>query len=123
MNRRESIQALAAVGAASALGNTARAAANPIQLHVDLEVNPAMEQEMVKNYHATFRPTMSKQPGFVSVTLIKKRQEFGYRLIISFQTEELRKAWVAHDDHQRAWPTIEKCLTGKKFTGTLYDVV
>jgi hypothetical protein len=46
-----------------------------------------------------------------------------YRLIISFQTEEQRMTWVAHDDHQRAWPAIEKTLQGAKLVAWLYDIV
>ena len=108
----------------------ALAAANPIHLHVDLYVDPAKEQQMVQNYHKVFKPTISRQPGFVEVRLIRFREvKFGkppaptkYRLIISFQTEEQRTTWVASADHQKAWPTIEGTLTGPKFTAVLYDV-
>ncbi len=74
-------------------------------------------------FHQIFQPTISRQPGFVSVTLLKRRAEtLGYRLAISFQTEEERAAWVATDDHQRVWPQMEKNLTSEKFTGSLWDV-
>ena len=46
-----------------------------------------------------------------------------YRLLIGFQTEEQRLAWVATAEHQRVWPSIEKTLTGFKFNAILYDVV
>lgn len=101
----------------------------PIQLHVDLEVDPAKEAEILKNYKDVFRPTISKQPGFVDVKLLKLRStpkgdppKTRYRLLISFQTEEQRLKWVASDDHQRAWPTIENNLVGKKFGAVLYDI-
>lgn len=98
--------------------------AEPIQLHVDLEVDPKREAEMLKNYRDIFRPTIRKQPGFVDVKLLKARDPKAavkYRLLISFQTEELRLQWVKHDDHQRAWPTIERTLIGKKHTIVLFD--
>ena len=103
--------------------------AEPIQLHVELEVDPAKEAELLKNFKSTFKPTISKQPGFVDVKLLKMRSapvgeapKTKYRLLISFQTEEQRLKWVAADDHQRVWPTIEKTLTGKKFSAVLYDI-
>jgi heme-degrading monooxygenase HmoA len=129
MNRRKTLKTLAALGAGAAL--PAQAAGKPIQLHCDLEVDPAQEKTMVANYEKTFRPAISKQPGFVDVKLLKFRKAIMgdppsksfYRLIISFATEEQRVTWVAHDDHQRAWPTIEKTLKGAKLVAWLYDTV
>ncbi|HUQ91827.1 MAG TPA: 2,3-bisphosphoglycerate-independent phosphoglycerate mutase [Bryobacteraceae bacterium] len=101
-------------------------ATEPIQLHCDLEVDPAKEAEMVENFRTVFRPVISRQPGFVDVRLLKVRKDapgvMRYRLLISFQTEEQRQTWVATEDHQRVWPAIEKTLTGKKFSGIVYDV-
>lgn len=129
MNRRTSLKTLAAVAAGSA-AVPSEAAANPIQLHVDLEVDMAKEKELLANFRNTFKPTISKQPGFVEVKLMKFRKAmvgngpgaWNYRLLISFQTEEQRTKWVAADDHQRAWPTIEKCLKGQKAAAWLYDI-
>ena len=98
---------------------------------MDLEVDPAREGEMVENFHQIFRPAISAQPGFVEGRLMKLRQalagpapgNFKYRLLISFKTEEQRQTWVATDEHQRVWPTIEKTLTGAKYGVLLYDVV
>lgn len=129
MNRRKSLVTLAALGAAAALpGQPAR---NPIQLHVDLDVDPAKEKEVIANFHKIFSKTMAKQPGFVEVKLMKLRgavkgaapANASHRLMLSFQTEELRLKWVASDDHQRVWPTIENHLRGAKFSAVLYDVV
>ena len=129
MNRRTYLITMAATGGVSTVA--AQPARNPIQLHVDLDVNPAQENEMVSNFRKVFRPTISKQPGFVAVTLLKLRnvmagdfaKNWNYRVIISFQTEEQRLAWVKTDDHQRVWPTIEKTLRGGKFKAILYDIV
>ena len=108
-----------------------RAAAKAIQLHVDLEVDPSKEKEMVENYRNIFQPTIRQQAGFVDVKLLKLREAlFGarqgkakYRLLISFQTEAQRKSWVATDEHQRVWPSIAGTLTGSKYTAILYDVL
>ena len=130
MNRREHLKMLAAVPVTLSAQRTGQPA-NPIQLHVDLEVDPARESEMVSNYHKTFRPAISKQPGFVEVKLLKLRSALAgkapenctYRLLLSFQTEAQRQKWVATDTHQQVWPTIEKCLKGAKYGAILYDAV
>lgn len=129
MNRRKYLKTLVAAGATSAL--PAQAAAGPIQLHVDLDVDSAREQEMLANYHQTFRPAISRQPGFVEVKMLKLRSAVvgpapanaNYRLLISFQTEQQRQTWVATAEHQKVWPTIEKNLKGAKYSAILYDVV
>jgi heme-degrading monooxygenase HmoA len=130
MNRREHLRSLAILPTA-ALPAAAVDPVRPIQLHVDLEVDPAREKEMVSNFEKTFRPAIRKQPGFVDVRLLRLRTALagkapancGYRLLISFQTEEQRKAWVATDTHQQVWPTIERTLRGAKYTALLYDAV
>jgi heme-degrading monooxygenase HmoA len=132
MKRRAYLRAVA-VGSAAAFGPTAapQAAKTAIQLHVDLDVDPAKEKEMLSNFRSTFQPVIRKQPGFVDVKLLKLREALAgpapknapYRLIISFETEEFRKKWVATDEHQRVWPTIEKTLRGQKYGAVLYDAV
>ena len=128
MNRRNYMKSVAAAAAASAL--PVSAAASPIQLHVDLDVDPSKENDLVGTFHKIFHPTISKQPGFVEVKLLKLRQTMAgpapvnasYRLLISFQTEEQRKTWVATADHQKVWPKMEANLKGAKFGAVLYDV-
>ena len=102
MNRRDCLKVIG-IAPAAAMGLQAAAAGHPIELILDLEVDPAKEKEMLANYKNTFRPAIIKQPGFVDVKLMKLRTEMAgkapancpYRLLISFQTEEQRKAWVA----------------------------
>ena len=131
LNRRNSLKTLAAAAATGALAIPATAAGKPIQLHVDLDVAPGKEKTLEANFEKTFRPTISKQPGFVEVKLLKFRKAMmgagpahsSYRLLISFHTEEQRVTWVASADHQKAWPAIEGQLQGAKFTAWLYDTV
>lgn len=124
MRRRTCLKALAA---AAGVPSLPAAAAPPIQLHVDLDVDPAKERKLVENFRNVFRPAISRQPGFVDVKLLKLRKALAgptplpYRLLISFQTEEQRQTWVATNDHQRAWPAIEENLRGSKYTAVLYD--
>ena len=129
MNRRKSITTIVAATVAAALPATA--ASTGIQLHVDLNVDPAKEMDLVKNYTATFQPAIKKQPGFLEVKLMKLRSvpkgagpgAWNYRLVISFQNEEQRLKWVASDDHQKAWPSIEKNLRGDKLSAVLFDLI
>ena len=129
MNRRRYLQAMAALGASTAAG---AAAGSAIQLYVEMDVDPAREKEMLANYRQTFRPAISKQPGFVEVKLLKFRSvasgdvkaPTAYRLLISFQTEEQRLKWVATDLHQQVWPTLAKTLKNPDAVAViLYDVV
>ena len=126
MNRRKALTTLAAV---TAVPMAAAPAPKPIQLHVELEVAPAKEKELIATFHKVFAPTITKQPGFVSVRLLKFRQAIGgsqppafkHRLCIAFQTEEQRLAWVASADHQRVWPEMDKSLQGARAVPILYD--
>ena len=128
MNRREWLRALAPLWFGYHLKAESR---KPIQLHVDLIVASGREGELETVYRQHFEPTIRRQPGFVQVKLLKLRSEIAgkappgsrYRLIISFQTEELRQKWVASQDHQRVWPLMEKNLTGEKYRALLYDEV
>lgn len=86
---------------------------------------------MVNNFKTIFKPTISRQQGFVDVKLMKLSKaaagkgpgDANYRLLISFQTEALREKWVASDDHQRVWPKIAGTLKHDKLNALVYDIV
>jgi heme-degrading monooxygenase HmoA len=98
-----------------------------VQLYVDMVVLPDRESELLSIFKNTFTPAISKQPGFVSVRLLKLRTaivgeapgDAPIRLVITFQTEEQRLAWVATDVHQEVWPRIANTLD--RFKAYLYD--
>jgi len=102
---------------------------HPIQLHVDLSVDPAKEQEMLHNFKTIFRPAASKQPGYIDVQMLKLRSALqgnapvagNYRFVLTFVSEELRQKWIASATHQKVWPTIENTVTSKNYTVLLYD--
>ena len=129
MNRRTCVMAFLGLGVF--LKFSLRAANKPIELYVDLKVDPERENEMVDNYRKIFRPTISKQPGFVDVRLLKLRETLAgkgvsdsrFRLLISFNSEEERLQWIATDEHQRAWPSIERTLVDDKYVVLLYDAL
>ena len=128
MKRRSYLKTMLAGAAAS--GAAAQKTQHPIQLHVDLAVDPAKEKEMLHNFRTVFRPAASKQPGFIDVKMLKLRSALqgaapngaNYRFQLTFENEELRKQWVATAIHQKVWPTIESTLASKNYTVLLYDV-
>lgn len=123
--RRRTLAALLALGALPAT-----AAGKPIQLEVDLTVDPAKEKEMLNNFESIFKPAAAKQNGYVDVKLLKLRSTLAgkapagvnYRFCLIYQSEELRQKWVASDIHQQVWPTIEKTLVHKNYNVLLFDI-
>ena len=79
-----------------------------VALHVDLQLKPGMGPELEKTFRDDFRPAISSQPGFFGVALLQSTSEADcYRLVIEFQSEELRLNWVATDLHQDVWSRME----------------
>jgi heme-degrading monooxygenase HmoA len=131
MKRRTCLKAILAGAGSLTATRAVRAAApeHPIQLHVDLSVDPAREQEMLHNFKTIFRPAASKQPGYIDVQMLKLRtavqgkapESGNYRFVLTFVSEELRQKWIASATHQKVWPTVENTLTSKNYTVLLYD--
>jgi heme-degrading monooxygenase HmoA len=127
MKRRTYLKAVFA-GAATVIVPAAEAQ-KPIELHVDLSVDPSKEQEMLRNFRTMFRPAARRQPGFIDVKMLKLRSALqgagpegaNYRFVLTFATEEQRKQWVATATHRKLWPTVENTLTTKNYTVLLYD--
>ncbi len=128
MKRRTYLKTVVA-GAAAGLPLMAQLRAKPIQLHVDLAVDPAKEQQMLSIFHTQFAPAASKQPGFIDAKILKLRTAMqgsaptgcNYRFVLRFQSEEQRQSWVKTAIHEKLWPTIENTLANKNYTVLLYD--
>jgi hypothetical protein len=103
----------------------------PIQLHVDLTVDPEREEEMLHAFHNSFVPAASQQAGFIDVRMLKLRSALAgaapagvnYRFVLTYATEDERKHWVETKIHQEVWPLIERTLKTKNYTVLLYDSV
>ena len=129
MKRRTCLKTMFAAGAGAA-GVLAASPGHPIQLHVDLAVDPTKEKEMLHNFETIFRPEAAKHPGYIDVKMLKLRTALrgsgpagvNYRFSLTYQSEELRQKWVASAEHQRVWPTIENTLSSKNYTVLLFDV-
>ena len=130
MNRRTYLKGMLAVAGAQAVKTQAPKGKRPIQLHLDLSVDPKREQEMLMNFENIFRPTAERQPGYIDLKMLKLNSAIRgpapaggkYRFVLTFESEELRQKWIASKDHDKVWPEIEKTLTDKNFGILLYDV-
>jgi len=130
MKRRSCLQALLA-GAAGFQSADAQTTKNPIVLYVDMSVDPAREQEMLRNFHNVFKPAAVKFPGYIDVKIVKLRSALqgaapagmNYRFQLTYESEEMRQKWIASDIHKKVWPTIENTLRSKDYTVLLCDSV
>ena len=128
MKRRTYLKTMLAGGAATAAAQTQNAA-RPIQLHLDMSVDPKREKEMLRNYETIVRPAVSQQPGFIDIKILRLKTTVAgkapagvnYRFNLTFQSEELRQKWIKTDVHQKVWPPIEDMLTTKNYTVLLFD--
>jgi antibiotic biosynthesis monooxygenase (ABM) superfamily enzyme len=128
MKRRTYISTMMLAGA-GLLAPAAGTVDKPIQLHVDLTVDPAKEQEMLNKFHTVFKPAASKQPGYIDVQMLKLRSTLNgqappgvnYRFVLTFKSEELRQAWITSATHQKVWPMIEGTLANKNYNVLLFD--
>jgi hypothetical protein len=135
MKRRTCLKAmLAAAGGAVipavAPADPQPAGERPIQLHADLAVDPAKEQQMLALFTEKFRPAAAQQPGFIDARMLKLKSALrgvappgaNYQFVLTFSSEALRQKWVATDIHKQLWPAIEDTLTDKNYSRLLYEV-
>ena len=102
-----------------------------IQVHVDLAIDPAKEQEMLRYFQNEFRPAAKKFQGYIDVRMLKLRAVpvgtapagINYRFAITYENEDLRQKWVASDIHQDVWGGMEKMLSSPGYTVLLFDVI
>src|SRR5829696_1197321 len=117
MKRRTYLKTMLAGGAATAAAQT-QTPPRPIQLHLDMSVDPKREKEMLRNYETIFRPAVAQQPGFLDIKILKLKSTIAgkaapgvnYRFALTFASEELRQKWIKADIHQKVWPTLENTL-------------
>jgi heme-degrading monooxygenase HmoA len=136
MKRRSCLQMLLAWTSVLSLSGAAakEARANdeghPIQLHLDLAVDPAKEQEMLQIFENEFRPAASRQPGYIDAKMLRLSSTLrgpappgsNYQFILTFQNEAARQKWVATPLHKSLWPRIEATLSSPTYSRLLYEV-
>lgn len=103
--------------------------AHPILLFCDLQVEPAREREMLAHFHGKYRPAAAKFEGFIDMKMLKLRAllqggqlEGGqledwvnYRFQFTYQSHEVRDAWMASKIRAELWPGIENTLMSKDY--------
>ena len=102
-----------------------------IQVHVDLAVDPAKEQDMLRYFQGVFRPAAMKFQGYIDVRMLKVRAvpvgtapaDVNYRFAITYENEDLRQKWVASDIHQEVWGSMEGMLSTPDYTVILFEVI
>ena len=102
-----------------------------IQVHVDLAIDPAKEQEMLHYFQGVFRPAATKFRGYLDVRMLKVRAVpvgtapagINYRFTIVYESEDLRQKWIASDIHQEVWGGMEKMLSTPDYTVILFEVI
>jgi hypothetical protein len=101
-----------------------------IQVHVDLAVDPAQEQQMLSYFQEVFRPAAIKFRGYIDVRMLKLRAVpvgtappgINYRFAITYENEDLRQKWVTSDTHTEVWGAMEKMLSASDYSVLLFDV-
>ena len=119
---------LAAIAGWKTVGAQAPAK-SPIVLYCDLSVDPSREQEMLRNFHTTFKPAAEKFPGYIDVKILKLRTVYtgavpagvNYRFQLTYESEDLRQKWIKSEVHQKVWPTVENTLSTKNYSTLLFD--
>jgi hypothetical protein len=135
MKRRTCLRVMLAAAGGAVMPAFADTLANPdqgrpIQLHVDLAVDPAKEEEMLDIFEKSFRPAAAQQPGYIDSRMLKLQSTLrgpappgaNYQFVLTFASEELRQKWISTEIHKKLWPTIENTLTSKNYSRLLYEV-
>jgi len=93
-----------------------------IERHVTFNVTPGKGRDFETLFKDAYSIAMSKQPGFVSVTLLKEHEkEAVYQMVIRFQSLGTAAAWRDSDDHKALSPKIEALY--KESTIQVYEVI
>ncbi len=93
-----------------------------IERHVAFNVISGKEKEFEALFKDAYGVAMSKQPGFVSVTLLKEHEkEAAYQMVIRFQSLETATAWRDSADHKALSPKIKALYT--ESTVQVYKVI
>jgi antibiotic biosynthesis monooxygenase (ABM) superfamily enzyme len=93
-----------------------------IERHVTFFVLPGREKDFENLFKTEYGVATSKQPGFVSVTLLKEHEkEAVYQMAIRFQSLETAAAWRDSADHKALSPRIKALY--KESTVQVYEVI
>ena len=93
-----------------------------IERHVTFNVIPGKEKEFETLFKEAYAVAMSKQRGFVLVTLLKEHEkEAVYQMVIRFQSIEAAAAWRDSQDHKALSLRIKALYSASAVQ--VYDVI
>ncbi len=94
-----------------------------IERHVTFEVIPGKESAFEDLFKTEYAKAMGRQPGFVSVGLLKAREGESprYQMLIRFASLETAAAWRDSADHKALQPRMKALYTGSSVE--VYEVV
>jgi antibiotic biosynthesis monooxygenase (ABM) superfamily enzyme len=93
-----------------------------IERHVTFNLIPGKEKDFETLFKEQYSVAMSKQPGFVSVTLLKEHEkEAIYQMVIRFQSLETAAAWRDSADHKALSPKVKALYSGSSVQ--VYEVI
>jgi antibiotic biosynthesis monooxygenase (ABM) superfamily enzyme len=93
-----------------------------IERHVTFNLIPGKEKDFENLFKEQYSVAMSKQPGFVSVTLLKEHEkEAVYQMVIRFQSLETAAAWRDSADHKALSPKVKALSSGSSVQ--VYEVI
>jgi antibiotic biosynthesis monooxygenase (ABM) superfamily enzyme len=93
-----------------------------IERHVTFNVVPGKEEDFETLFKDAYCIAMSKQPGFVSVALLKEHDEEAvYQMTIRFQSLETAAAWRDSANHKALSPKMKALY--KESTVQVYEVM
>jgi antibiotic biosynthesis monooxygenase (ABM) superfamily enzyme len=93
-----------------------------IERHVTFQVIPGKEKDFENLFKNEYGIAMSKQPGFVSVKLLKEYEKQAvYQMAIRFQSLETAAAWRDSADHKALSPKIKALYTESSVQ--VYEVI
>ena len=79
-----------------------------IERHVTFHVIPGKEKDFETLFKAEYGVAMSRQPGYVSVALLKGHEkESVFQMVIRFQSLETAAAWRDSAEHKALSPRIK----------------
>jgi mannose-6-phosphate isomerase-like protein (cupin superfamily)/heme-degrading monooxygenase HmoA len=102
-------------------------------LQMDFVVEAAKAKAFEEMYTSIYVPAMLVQPGYLGSKLLRiypdnianeieaEKTSHNYQIMISFDTEENRRKWVASKQHDIAWPAATSLAKEYKWKG--YDVL
>jgi hypothetical protein len=102
-----------------------------VQLHCDIAIDPKRAAEAEHYFETVYRPAAMTFEGYVALQLLKLQSVLAgqapvgvnYRFSITYESEDLRMAWVRSDVHQEVWPKLQAYLTSDNFDFLLFDVI